>query len=221
MQGIKFYFCPTLKAYFAWVLSLSEVGLRSGGRGEKGCECYPTDSTHTHTPAPGLLKGLQTPASISGCKDSLVIRNQFDQCWKRPGWTQHPIWTLQRQKLTDLKLVYRAELISSFHLAINKHHSSLVKKDFHIVTAATANCLSWCLDLFPSFELFTTKGRELLSFCQPQLCSSKMIYIVKSLHNWGVDSQVYNFTVIRRPHLCPGYSQLCQKHGTTFSKDGD
>lgn len=34
-----------------------------------------------HTPAPGLLKGLQTPAAVvDGKIDSLVIRNQLDQC---------------------------------------------------------------------------------------------------------------------------------------------
>ncbi len=33
------------------------------------------------TPAPGLLKGLQTPAAVvNGKEGSQVIRNQFDQC---------------------------------------------------------------------------------------------------------------------------------------------
>lgn len=41
---------------------------------------------HTHTPAPALLKGLQTPAAVlDGKTGPQVIRNRFDVCWKRPG----------------------------------------------------------------------------------------------------------------------------------------
>lgn len=43
----------------------------------------------------------------------------------------------------------------------------------------------------------TESFAQFLSVCQPHLCFSKMMRIVKSLHNWGALSQVNNLTIIR------------------------
>lgn len=44
-------------------------------------KCVNSDLLTAHTPPPGLLKGLQTPAAVVDEKTgSQVIRNQFDLC---------------------------------------------------------------------------------------------------------------------------------------------
>lgn len=79
MQGHRFYFCLALTAHYlpgcSHCLRLdSEVELEEN-------KCVNFDLLTAHTPAPGLLKGLQTPAAVvDGKTGSQVIRNRFDLC---------------------------------------------------------------------------------------------------------------------------------------------
>lgn len=51
-----------------------------------GTVCVNLAPMTANTPAPALLKGLQTPAAVADRKTGpQVIRNRFDLCWKRPG----------------------------------------------------------------------------------------------------------------------------------------
>lgn len=82
MQGHQILFLSNTDcSLFAWVLSLFEVGLRSGDGGEKECEFCTTDNTYTcswHLEGPP-----NTCCFSSGWRDlvgPLVIRNKFDQC---------------------------------------------------------------------------------------------------------------------------------------------
>lgn len=163
---------------FAWLLSL---------RPDWEVELEENKSVNfalltAHTPACGLLKGFQTPAAVVDRKTgSQVIRNQFDLCWKQPGRTRLPIWTLQRQ--TDLKLNGNMIIqgwINVLPLGIHYVPFLPCDKDFHIVTAGSAKSPSRCLNLFPSLNYSpqnTESDAQFLLVSQPQLCSSKFIHV--------------------------------------------
>lgn len=121
-------------------LSPFELRQRSVGMFARPTGCTPAP------PAPGLLKGLQTPAAVAlGQTTSPVIRTPSDLRWKRPGW-------IRLQRHIRLKLIMTPWLYStestSFHLAFAKYHSSLVTNTFilsllNLPTVFNYESLSW------------------------------------------------------------------------------
>lgn len=142
--------------------------------GEKECAFYTSDNTHT---CPWSFEGPPNTCCSSGWKDMFAS----DQ---KPVWlVLKATWLNTSKTDTDLKLMivwlYRTEWTSSFLLAVNKHLSSashtLILLLLQLPTVF--KFLSWCLNLFPSFELFTTKGRVLcpISVSLPASVMSKQI----------------------------------------------
>lgn len=169
MQGHQILFLSNTDcSLFAWVLSLFQVGLRGGDEKEKEWEFCTTDSTYT-TPGP------PNTCCCSGGKDPvgpLVIKHHVERCLKRPGWTLHPVQTLQTQKLARLKLdvnvILQVRKASSFHLTINKYYSSWLVPS---VAVAAASCVKQ--NLLPAFKLFTMKRTVFM----PNFCPSARLNV--------------------------------------------
>lgn len=123
------------------------------------------------------MKGLQTPAA---CAISNTViqsdQNWFYLPWKQSGPPLPLTGVLQRDICSNGGIMQSQ--VSLPLLCIHKH--------VHIVDAGSAS-LCWYWNLFPSFEILTTKCRIwwliFLSSCHTRLCLSKFIHFNKLLHN--------------------------------------